>query len=69
MDSPNVKVLYMQKELLATPSKTLHKCLCTLASGLSVHPTLSFIDFGATMGLEAFTASLTAVKDLAEAMS
>ena len=69
MDSPNVKVPCVQIELLAKPSKTLQKCLCTLASGLFVHFTLLSIEYGAMIGIAALTAPLTAVKDLVEATS
>ena len=40
----------------------------TFGSGLSVHPTLPFINSGATMTLEAFAFPMASMKDSAEAM-
>lgn len=38
MDNPGVRVLYLQKEQLAKPSKTLHKRLHTLPAGCLFTP-------------------------------
>ena len=64
--------------------KTLRFCICrtsneqnrakpctgvfTFGSGLSVHPTLPFINSGATMTLEAFAYPMASMKDSAEAI-
>ena len=68
MDSPGVKVLYLQKSNWQNRAKPCMSVL-TFASGLSVHTTSPFINFGATMGLEAFAASMTAAKDFVQAIS
>lgn len=69
MDSPTVKVLYLQKELLAKTEPNLTQVSLHLTAGHRFTPRRHSLGSGATTGLEAFAASVTAMEDLAEAIS